>query len=468
MRKKIESKKSGKSSCVDPRSIIDFKVPEMPIKKIQEIYQSSDLLRSKTDSTLLNPESRTKTQTPISKISISAESEPESESGSVYSIKSKTITDAINTLKSTSPNLEVRETRSSSRSSNISEDIIQSKVIQTESTDNYISTEEDHHNTSLIFSKKLDHIQVHNKELSHDIYNLENDLKELSDLMSNLSSQKTTNENISENLEENSDSQKKVDEELEELEITAKGKEILNQIEKSMIDNYVIEENKPEVNDDSAMFLPRGESTNLSSTFVLRLDSTNDSTDPSFGIHSDQFNDIMEIIERETKNEEQDEVLEKLKIEELIEVPEPENLSEESLEVSEIINKSESSKKLSKISEATEQEPEEQKVSSIEESLQKTEVEESVGEELDTPRGVPDIEFDSPRDQDQDQENSRLDVDNLDDDLLSGDKSLVPEKEEKKTEFPAKIEASTEKDIEAMIDKLKGELNLIFMRLIYF
>lgn len=70
----------------------------------------------------------------------------------------------------------------------------------------------------------------------------------------------------------------------------------------------------------------------------------------------------------------------------------------------------------------------------------------------DTPRGVSEIEMDSPRDF----SDSRLDIDILDDDLLSGTKEASQNVDVKTNFHPASIVATPEKDIEAMIDKLKG------------
>ncbi|KAL0109434.1 hypothetical protein PUN28_014479 [Cardiocondyla obscurior] len=56
MRKKLESKKAIKETdklAIEPRSLADFKVPEIPLKRIQDIYKSSDLLRSRSESDLL-------------------------------------------------------------------------------------------------------------------------------------------------------------------------------------------------------------------------------------------------------------------------------------------------------------------------------------------------------------------------------------------------------------------------------
>ncbi|KAL2748905.1 centrosome-associated protein 350-like isoform X1 [Vespula maculifrons] len=71
----------------------------------------------------------------------------------------------------------------------------------------------------------------------------------------------------------------------------------------------------------------------------------------------------------------------------------------------------------------------------------------------DTPAGVSEIEIDSPRDLN----NSRLNIDALDDDLLSN--TNMGKQDESKTDFHATaIVTTSEKDIEAMIDKIKASL----------
>lgn len=57
MRRKLESKKvSTKDSdklAIESKSLADFKVPEIPLKKIQDIFKNNDLLRSRSESDLL-------------------------------------------------------------------------------------------------------------------------------------------------------------------------------------------------------------------------------------------------------------------------------------------------------------------------------------------------------------------------------------------------------------------------------
>ncbi|KAG7203515.1 hypothetical protein KM043_013569 [Ampulex compressa] len=58
MRKKLEFKKGVLKDtdklAIESKSLADFKVPEIPLKRIQDIYKSSDLLRSRSESDLLS------------------------------------------------------------------------------------------------------------------------------------------------------------------------------------------------------------------------------------------------------------------------------------------------------------------------------------------------------------------------------------------------------------------------------
>ncbi|XP_043583945.1 centrosome-associated protein 350-like isoform X2 [Bombus pyrosoma] len=72
----------------------------------------------------------------------------------------------------------------------------------------------------------------------------------------------------------------------------------------------------------------------------------------------------------------------------------------------------------------------------------------------DTPKGVSEIEMDSPRDHN----DSRLDIDVLNDDLLSNSNIENQNADSKNTFHATPIVATSEKDIEIMIDKLKASL----------
>ncbi|XP_031779180.1 centrosome-associated protein 350 isoform X1 [Nasonia vitripennis] len=348
MRKKLETRrgtsKENEKLAIESKSVVDFKVPEIPIKKIQEIYKSSDLLRSKSDSDIISArcqdkddkskDDKTKSNEgetdssksgstvgfkPLSSLYTVFDEEHESSEKSDYSVvhsyKTKSISEEIATQKSV--DTEIQEIkRSSSQSSNISEEIpsdvhsvkSQTEHIQTAQTSEATQSQfviekiKDSTNlqdikknsnieevltpsfddTSLIFSRKLDHIQIHNKELNDDIHTLENDLKELTEMMSNFSKkteeknvkqvdqfslnskdiQKSTSKDISEELPtfESNVQTDDIDENLqsrvneiisavipetddllssiEELDVRAKSMEILDKVEKSMLSEH--------------------------------------------------------------------------------------------------------------------------------------------------------------------------------------------------------------------------------------
>ena len=58
MRKKLESKKGfSKDSdrlAIESKSLADFKIPEIPLKKLQDMFKCSDLLRSRSESDLFS------------------------------------------------------------------------------------------------------------------------------------------------------------------------------------------------------------------------------------------------------------------------------------------------------------------------------------------------------------------------------------------------------------------------------
>jgi len=92
-------------------------------------------------------------------------------------------------------------------------------------------------------------------------------------------------------------------------------------------------------------------------------------------------------------------------------------------------------------------------------SLQEQDGSSESSEAGDTPRGVSEIEMDSPRDFN----DSRLDIDVLDDDLLSGTKTIGQDTDVKANFHSTSIVATSEKDIEAMIDKLKGIFTILLL-----
>lgn len=58
MRKKLESRKGASKDneklAIESRSLADFKIPEIPLKKLQDIFKNNDLLRSRSESDLLS------------------------------------------------------------------------------------------------------------------------------------------------------------------------------------------------------------------------------------------------------------------------------------------------------------------------------------------------------------------------------------------------------------------------------
>ncbi|KAJ8673086.1 hypothetical protein QAD02_004347 [Eretmocerus hayati] len=253
MRKKIDARKSlskdNEKLAIESKSIADFKVPEIPMKRIQEIYKNSDLLRSKSEPDAISDKSTPKddwtknekmpsneSERSTLKSKTPSESKPTSSLQTVYdeeiessdhspmhSNRSKSNSEEVATLKNVVVEIQDLK-RPSSQSSNISEEIpseaysIKSltEQILTERISEALSTqslpekiegsikvskgdsvevpsniEEElmpvTDDTSLIFSRKLDNLQLHNKELNDDLHNLENDLKELTEIMSNLS-----------------------------------------------------------------------------------------------------------------------------------------------------------------------------------------------------------------------------------------------------------------------------------------
>ncbi|XP_024940681.1 centrosome-associated protein 350 isoform X2 [Cephus cinctus] len=116
MRKKLETKKeavkdnNSEKLAIESMSLADFKVPKISTKRIQEIYRSSDLLRSRSESDLLSEEGREKTR----KNSYSAEyDEKREESGSQKSTRSL---DNRNIIVSEASNSEKKDTSHSNQS----------------------------------------------------------------------------------------------------------------------------------------------------------------------------------------------------------------------------------------------------------------------------------------------------------------------------------------------------------------
>ncbi|XP_011877311.1 PREDICTED: centrosome-associated protein 350-like isoform X2 [Vollenhovia emeryi] len=308
MRKKLESKKVVKESdklAIEPKSLADFKVPEIPLKRIQDIYKSSDLLRSRSESDLLltrnqqkdflkpathvayddkresdspqkstrSPDvkganalalksttdpsilcdytsteaydkiqtvpsaSSTSNDTRSGKYSLSAERQiEESTTADVEQISVSHDENARTDLSTVRSELEVRTT-SDAR-------FVDRSIINTESADGRLTTNVDQSqpktptilseipeigsveysksvpsgsarsaenvarvadSSILTYSRKLDFLQLNNKNLSEDISSIEKDIKALSEIMSRLSNE--SNDKSRANLDERNTSQ---------------------------------------------------------------------------------------------------------------------------------------------------------------------------------------------------------------------------------------------------------------------
>lgn len=161
MRKKLEMRKScvraSDKLAIESRSVADFKVPEIPIKSIEDIYKSDELSRSQSEPVL---DKKARTRVMGGRAISDTEEIPASRSTTSEDVPSE-----INALE------QARSTKSSTRE--VSEHL-DANSSDTGKTDN-----------SLIFS--VSSIQFHNNDLSKNISTLENDMKSLSELMSSFS-----------------------------------------------------------------------------------------------------------------------------------------------------------------------------------------------------------------------------------------------------------------------------------------
>lgn len=225
MRNKLETKKGPNRQStkleIESKSVDDYKVPDLPIKNIQEIYKRSGLLRSQSDSDVapiienngaryesinIRPTTSKVENTHAEKIRVR-----NSANLSTEECKSS-VTSTSDLHKSQSqPEIPKRELSGiDSKNSNLSQNshISEGTLIKVGSIDlekvasSISSTEEkltpDSENKSQsVISKKLSHIQLNNRELNDDIHNLENDLRELSEMMLNFSKKSSDQNSIS-------------------------------------------------------------------------------------------------------------------------------------------------------------------------------------------------------------------------------------------------------------------------------
>ncbi|XP_024881871.1 centrosome-associated protein 350-like isoform X1 [Temnothorax curvispinosus] len=280
MRKKLESKKATKETdklAIEPKSLADFKVPEIPLKRIQDIYKSSDLLRSRSESDLLLTRNQQKDLSKHERDSYQKFMTSENIKGAnVFALKDTTdpndsartilddytstkAYDKIRTVPSTSSTsndarsekqigestADIKQTSVSYGEENakIDSSTVQSELevqtisdarfedhstINTESADDRLNTNVDQslpktptilseipeisnveysksipskseystenvarvtNSNILTYSRKLDFLQLNNKNLSEDISSLEKDIKALSEIMSRLSNE---------------------------------------------------------------------------------------------------------------------------------------------------------------------------------------------------------------------------------------------------------------------------------------
>ncbi|KAF7997464.1 hypothetical protein HCN44_006035 [Aphidius gifuensis] len=170
MQKKIEtnrvvSKKSGKLA-IEAKALADVKVPEIPIKRIQELYKNNDLLRSRSESDLLVNYTNPKTQTTdkTKKPSIRSIESILSERKNISQIKSSSnIDDESKNTKKYTDNTMTTTTKTKTR---LTDELKNSKSL----------------------TNKIDYGHINNNEsLDDPISTLKNDLKTLSEIMSNFS-----------------------------------------------------------------------------------------------------------------------------------------------------------------------------------------------------------------------------------------------------------------------------------------
>ena len=231
MRKKLETQKTivkdSDKLAIESRSVADFKVPEIPIKRIQEIYKSGDLLRSRSESDLIFSNiTRNDVDRSVNAIDQDNESvcksssSPDNKSSKLSKLSSpralrknqsaeSVLEDAKNFVYSNSErNSEVSSDKESRAQDRISaEDSEGSRISGIDAPETIITDPTKSKNaeipefgeiseamqtpetneSSKLFSRKLVSLQLTNKNLNDDISSLENDLKALSEMMSHFS-----------------------------------------------------------------------------------------------------------------------------------------------------------------------------------------------------------------------------------------------------------------------------------------
>ncbi|CAG5084503.1 Similar to CEP350: Centrosome-associated protein 350 (Homo sapiens) [Cotesia congregata] len=224
MRKKLEQKrhsmKESDKLAIEAKSIADLKVPEIPIKRIEEIYRKNDLLRSCLETGSIGNNLINKSNSNHNDQSTSLHVS-ESDDQINHSIKrvleknrsststtnsSKKVTKSTNSndnemdgkeLSAPMMSSDSTERKSVSFDSNeISPKSNTSTSIYSQRTNNTLSDkkllkhslhQETSENNGSIFSSKINLLNLNNNNLSEDINTLENDLKTLSELVSRFS-----------------------------------------------------------------------------------------------------------------------------------------------------------------------------------------------------------------------------------------------------------------------------------------
>lgn len=344
MRKKLESKKAIKEIdklAIEPKSLADFKVPEIPLKRIQDIYKNSDLLRSKSESDLLLTRNQQKDLLKVvTSVAYNDKHEKTNSQKSTKSAKSVnalkgttdlndsartifddyTSTDKLQTVPSASSSNDARSGKYSlsaekpvgdSTAADIKQISVSYKnaktdpstvrselevrtmsdaksedhnTLNTESADDRLITNVDQSKTLTIsseipeirnieyskfipskseystenvvrvtdssiltYSKKLDFLQLNNKNLSKDISSIEKDIKALSEIMSRLSNdsneksradnERNTSQDISEIISKSVFSDQIIDLENEEWQALSPEKKIDTESPSTSVDN---------------------------------------------------------------------------------------------------------------------------------------------------------------------------------------------------------------------------------------
>ena len=347
MRKTLETKKesikTSEKAAIESKSVTDFKVPDIPIKRIHEIYKSSDLLQTRsTSSDLINNNSREKmnlstnqieksynkdaehlklqdkvasnqliseeeinanlirpeaTQdfrravservktkfndaTVVSEVNFSSRTDsslensvPQQISGiksvneslTQNSVTSESVLSDINTLKSKTEGVPLLKISLDNTSKSLSSPEISEFIDPVGETVQSVDAE----NIPLSFSRKLDYIGLNSQNLNDDISTLESDLKKLSEMMlqiskkstnkaklhdeENVISEKRTSEGMSEYLPASeSDQQNSINDvddivnddiknenSSQKIDYNARSKEMLNEIEKSILSDHI-------------------------------------------------------------------------------------------------------------------------------------------------------------------------------------------------------------------------------------